>query len=169
MKYLFSLTVPLLLLFAVVTYNADETPEAYYDYETFAEFHHECDGSSTTGSTCSATCQDACNCSCTTGFWSCSCTCSCPGGPGGTPQASTDPGHDIKITIPADERWELIQKIISTEDSDIAREIVANVGELHQLGKDKKVAEFTTLAGELDKKMMKLKGGTLDKLIDELT
>ena len=158
MKYLLSITAPVLLVVVAITINSDNGSSAqFYDYPTFTEFHHTCDGASATGSTCSGTCPDACGCTCNSGFWSCSCSCSCAGG---------DDIADAQLTLAPKEKWEKTLAIVAEEDTENSRRLYTMITELYQFGSQNKIAEFNKLAETLDVEMMKLEAKTLDKIIE---
>lgn len=164
MKYLFSFSVPLLIIFGVVYFGSNNgDTNAYASYKSFSEFcvSNNCNGSSGLGGTCSASCPNACSCGCSTGLFKCRCTCTCPD------ETSIEPETAPEFEIAPEERWSLLKEIISTENSEIAKEILTDISELHDFGINKKAKEYDALAEILDEKIMQLQPATLDKIVTE--
>lgn len=159
MKYLFSITVPVLLLFFAAGYSQNIEEATAYTHPTFTEFHHECSASSAIGSTCSGTCTDACSCTCSSGFMSCSCECKC-----GTGSTTTKP-TERHLSIPSEDRWISILEVVASEDTKHAKNVYKDIKKLHQFGKAKDIDSFEVLSSKLDKDLMLLQPATLENLI----
>ena len=166
MKYLFSLSVPLLLLALVVTTNSQESDSVYaFDYATLSEFVEDCEGKNALGATCEAKCPSQ-GCACQTNIFRCNCYCVGGGSPGGPDEASIS--NPVKnLTLPAEDVWVKVLAVIESEDTELARDLYDSVVKLRGLGERNLIEEYDALAVELDKKFMELKPATLEKFLNE--
>lgn len=128
------------------------------DFKTFTEYlHHSCSGASAIGGICSATCRDRCDCVCNSNFFTCYCTCSCPDKDNLAINSSLDPGPES--------RWETLKTLIDAENSEVARNLSAQLMELYQLGVQQRIDEYNALSQRLDQELMKLNKKTLNNIV----
>ena len=175
MKYLLSLTIPLLLLSYLVLGGGQQNPASedrivalgdgdyanLADYASLTELRNDCGGEAVIGGSCSADCADDCNCE--TGLFLCRCAC------GSVPetQHSAQPQDQTSITPPPAESFDRLLEIVGAEDSQTARRFAEDVQRLRASGATPDLAGYDALAEKLDEDVLQLSPATLEKIILE--
>ena len=165
MKYLFSLTIPLLLVAVALLPEADQNDFISYSqqYNTISALVEDCSGENALGAKCEAKCPGQ-GCACQTNIFKCNCY--CVGGDSG-PDAPAQANATQKLTLPSEEAWKVMLAVLATEKSDLSRDLQLKVRTLREYAELGNLAAYDALADEMDVQFMKLKSATLELFVEK--